>query len=94
LYSLGGIEEIELYLHDDQVQYILAQVGSKDVFISWTGPEVSKTKSSKKKGDVSKVMAVLGGSSTPHVDLVNREHFTEENVMKNSSPGASNHVID
>eukprot|EP01102_Stenamoeba_stenopodia_P003343 TRINITY_DN13298_c0_g1_i1.p2 TRINITY_DN13298_c0_g1~~TRINITY_DN13298_c0_g1_i1.p2 ORF type:complete len:143 (-),score=49.05 TRINITY_DN13298_c0_g1_i1:69-497(-) len=97
----GGVAELVPNLKDDEVQYALVRLHekkgttdtSKDVYIAWTGPGVSKIKAAKKNthsGDVQKILAPNHAQLT----AVNRANFNEQRVRERADPQAGSHIID
>lgn len=97
----GGVSELATHLKDDQVQYMLVRLHekkgttdtSKDVYIAWTGPKVSKIQAAKKNthsGDIQKLLAPNHAQLT----AINRENFNEARVRERADPQAGSHIID
>jgi len=100
----GDVNEMVDSLIDDQIQYVLMRLQkdkllhdvskspTKDVFMTWIGPNVNRMDRGKKKGDVPDVSAAL---QPHHVDLeaINRKKITNE-VVRERTFGAGSHIID
>lgn len=102
--SGSTVEELVQSLKDAEVQFVLARVPidaesykqthtTRDVFIMWTGPNVSTVQAGKKKSHVGEVKKIL---KPFHAELtaVNKDTFTLENVIAKSDPLSGSHVID
>eukprot|EP01103_Thecamoeba_quadrilineata_P015651 TRINITY_DN5010_c0_g2_i1.p1 TRINITY_DN5010_c0_g2~~TRINITY_DN5010_c0_g2_i1.p1 ORF type:complete len:964 (-),score=189.08 TRINITY_DN5010_c0_g2_i1:50-2533(-) len=99
----GSVDELVKHLQDDQVQYILLKhslqdpatksVTSRDIFIVWTGPAVSRLDSARKRSHLGEVRELV---KPYHAELLafSRQHFTLEIVLKRSNPLSGSHVID
>jgi serine/threonine protein kinase len=98
------IEELVENLKDVEVQYVLFRVPidaesykqthtTRDVFIMWSGPNMSAVQAGKKKSHVGEVKKIL---KPFHAELtaVNKDTFTLENVIAKSDPLSGSHVID
>eukprot|EP01100_Stratorugosa_tubuloviscum_P012928 TRINITY_DN628_c1_g1_i3.p1 TRINITY_DN628_c1_g1~~TRINITY_DN628_c1_g1_i3.p1 ORF type:complete len:142 (+),score=79.34 TRINITY_DN628_c1_g1_i3:58-483(+) len=97
----AGVDELATHLREDQVQYMLVRLSeqkgttmsSRDIFIAWTGPRVSKIQAARKASNVGAVQGVL---SPNHGQLtaLNRDNFNEATVRARSAPGSGSHIID
>jgi len=95
----GGVEELLPHLEDNQVQYILLRLQpnkasevSKDVFITWMGPRVSKIEQGKKSEHLGDAKEVL----KPHhaqVTALTKVGFTEERIRALADPTAGSHIL-
>jgi len=97
----GGVTELVTHLRDNEAQYALVRLHekkgvtdcSRDVYIAWTGPKVSKIMSAKKathSGDVQKVLQPNHAQLT----AVTRENFTEDRVRERADPQSGSHTLD
>jgi len=97
----GGVDELVEYLANDEVQYCLLRIPiskdgidhHRDVFIYWSGPNVSiiqRGKLKTHKGAVQKILRPF------HADLTasDKENFTEDVVRDRSHPLSGSHVIE
>jgi len=100
----SNIDELVKNLNDSEVQYVLSRIPidaegykqthtTRDVFIIWTGPNVSVVQAGKKRSHVGEVKKIL---KPFHAELtaVSKESFTLENVISKSDPLSGSHVID
>eukprot|EP00029_Vermamoeba_vermiformis_P013149 TRINITY_DN806_c0_g1_i1.p1 TRINITY_DN806_c0_g1~~TRINITY_DN806_c0_g1_i1.p1 ORF type:complete len:142 (+),score=58.41 TRINITY_DN806_c0_g1_i1:47-472(+) len=97
----GGVEELKQHLKPNEVQYAIVRIGDKkdvatttrDILLSWWGPEHSKIKSAKKKthhGDVKRVLT----HAHAEIEVINLANLNEDNVRDRSNPLSGSHVID
>jgi len=98
----GGVAELVPKLSDDQVQYILvrlpepqegAKTPTKDVFLTWVGPNVKVMERGKKKAHVPDVANYL----KPHhweLEAINRANFSESTIRTKSHANSGSHIID
>jgi len=99
-----NVDDWVTYLKDDDIQYVLMRLpkgrlvedlgltATKDVFITWTGPNVGRVARGMKKGD----FADVSGHCQPHhvdVEAINKKNITNDNVRFKTF-GAGSHVID
>jgi len=97
----GGTEELMDSLANDEVQYSLLRIPVvqdgieqyRDVFIYWTGPNVSVVQRGRKKTHVGAVQQIL---KPFHADLLaySKDAFTEEIIRERSEPLSGSHVIE
>jgi len=95
------VETLLEFLDDNQIQYILIrlpikksnQTTSRDVFIYWSGPQVSLVERAKKNIFLAEIKDML---RTYHADLtaISKSHFTVETILDRSDPLSGSHVID
>jgi hypothetical protein len=97
----GGVNEVRSRLRNDAVQYILLRIEdrkegaftTRDVFVAWTGPEVSKIQAAKRAADAAVVQSVMRPSHA-QITAVNKERFTESEVRDKSAPLSGSHHIE
>merc|ERR1712137_738956 len=97
----GGVEEMVEFLANDEVQYCLLRIPvskdgidhHRDVFVYWSGPNVSIIQRGKLKTHLGAVQKVLRPF---HADLLayNKERLTEEIIRDRSDPLSGSHVIE
>jgi len=95
----GGVAELLPFLEDNQVQFVLLKLQptkstdvTKDVFITWMGPKVSKIEQGKKTEHLGDAKEVL----KPHhaqVTALTKNGFTEEKIRALADPTAGSHVL-
>ncbi|KAM9993801.1 hypothetical protein ACTFIZ_011779 [Dictyostelium cf. discoideum] len=99
-YVSGGedFSEIADKLEDDQIQYGLARIGDireRDVFFCWIGPGVGIIEKGKKTdflGDAQQYLQPLSPDTS--ITVLNKSHFTRDNVVDRSNPSSGSHVIE
>eukprot|EP01103_Thecamoeba_quadrilineata_P012595 TRINITY_DN328_c0_g1_i1.p1 TRINITY_DN328_c0_g1~~TRINITY_DN328_c0_g1_i1.p1 ORF type:complete len:954 (+),score=218.66 TRINITY_DN328_c0_g1_i1:21-2882(+) len=97
----GGVHELRQHLAEDQVQYALVRVADDrgglvcylDVFISWTGPRMSRIKAGKKQAHVGDMQTILAPN---HAQLTasGLTNFNERMVRMLAHPSVGSHHID
>merc|ERR1712137_1401132 len=97
----GGLEEMVEVLANDEVQYCLVRIQvekdgvttHRDVFIFWSGPNVSIVVRGKRKTHLGAMQKILRPF---HADLLayNKELLTEDVVRDRSHPLSGSHVIE
>jgi hypothetical protein len=65
----------------------------RDVFIAWTGPKVGLMEKGKKKSHLGALQALLSPAHA-QLECVNKQNFTEANVVYKSDPKAGSHIIE
>eukprot|EP01097_Dermamoeba_algensis_P001612 TRINITY_DN1604_c0_g1_i1.p1 TRINITY_DN1604_c0_g1~~TRINITY_DN1604_c0_g1_i1.p1 ORF type:complete len:363 (+),score=118.95 TRINITY_DN1604_c0_g1_i1:36-1091(+) len=97
----GGVAELLPLLEDNQVQYVLLRLKpnphqatevSKDVFINWMGPKVSKIEQGKKTEHLGDAKEIL----KPHhaqVTCLTKNGFTDDKIRALADPTAGSHVL-
>merc|ERR1712110_56516 len=99
----GGVSEMVRVLNPDEAFYCLVRIQdniketlhhtTRDIFISFFGPNMSILQRGKKKSDLATVQRVL---KPFHADIsaVSLTNLTEENVREKSMPLSGSHMID
>lgn len=97
----GGVEQLLPHLEENQVQYVLLRLQpnphkaaevSKDVFITWMGPKVSKIEQGKKTEHLGDAKEIL----KPHhaqVTCLTKKGFTEDKIRALADPTAGSHIL-
>lgn len=90
-------------LSDSEVQYMLIRLQERaqgrgmnkvrDVFIAWTGPNVSTMAKGQKRSHVKEIQEILQPFHS-ELTAVSKANFNEETVLRLSGPHAGTHVID
>ena len=97
----GTVEDLLVHLQPEQVQYALVRIKDKkagvdttrDVFISWVGPQVSAIEKGKKSMYIKDIKDVLQPFHAA-LEAVSKENFTEVNVRDKSDPLSGSHFIN
>lgn len=100
----GDVDELRSHLRDDQIQYALVRMGGiqergtlkttvRDVFVTWIGPDVDPVERTLKAANEVDAQSFLEPFHAALV-VLNRDNFTNENVIDRSHPLAGSHVID
>jgi len=95
----GGVDQLLPHLEENQVQYVLLRLQptqatevTKDIFINWMGPKVSKIEQGKKTEHLGDAKEIL----KPHhaqVTCLTKKGFTEERIRALADPTAGSHVL-
>jgi hypothetical protein len=95
-YGFGGIDEFLGHLKDDQMQYLLLRLPAdpvtKDIFINWVGPKVSKIQQGKKSehhGDLKSVLGPVHGDLT----VLTKIGFNDQKIRELADPSSGTHIL-
>jgi len=94
--GFGNISELHPHLEDNQIQYALirlpAEPVTKDIFITWIGPKVSKIEQAKKTEHLADLKSVLGPSHG-HLIIFTKVNFNEAKVRELADPSSGTHIL-
>ncbi|XWW92277.1 hypothetical protein V2A60_000200 [Cordyceps javanica] len=98
-----SVDELKPHLEDGQVQYSLLRISvqekgtlkttSRDVFITWIGPDVSEDRKIEETALAAEAREYLLPFHAAVV-VLNRDHFTDESVADKSHPLSGSNIID
>jgi hypothetical protein len=97
-HGFGGIDEFLGQLKDDQIQYLLLRLPvdseglTKDIFINWVGPKVSKIQQGKKVEHLADLKSVLGPAHT-ELTALTKVRFDEKKIRELSDPSSGSHIL-
>merc|ERR1712137_411727 len=99
----GGVSEMTSVLNEDDAFYCLVRIDdctkatmkntTRDIFISFFGPNMSIIRRGKKKSDLATVQKVMEPYHA-EISAVSLVNLTEANVRDKSMPLSGSHVID
>jgi len=94
--GFGSAETLLPHLEDNQIQYALIRLPpspvTKDVFLTWVGPKVSKIEQGKKSEHLADLKAVLGPAHS-ELTALTRVNFTEKKIRELADPSSGTHIL-
>jgi len=95
-HGFAGVDELSGHLKEDQIQYALIRLPAdpvtKDIFINWVGPKVSKIQQGKKVEHLADLKSVLGPAHTD-LTILTKIGFTDQKVRELSDPSSGTHIL-
>jgi len=94
----SGIPDLVKEFQENQIQYALIRLPpkgdavTKDIFLTWVGPKVSKIEQGKKGEHLADLRELLGPAHSSLTALT-KVNFTEEKIRELSDPAAGSHVL-
>ena len=66
---------------------------NRDVFIHWSGPQLSPIKKAKKKANIGQVDAIMRPNHS-QLEALSKNNFNEATILERSGPLSGSHVLD
>jgi len=94
--GFGPLSELAALLEENQMQYALIRLPpdpiSKDIFLSWVGPKVSKIEQGKKSEHLADLKSLLGPAHGS-ITAFTKQNFTETKIRELADPSSGTHIL-